>query len=241
MLGQILHLNIVEVAQCTVKGDIRKLNAFNLHAFQHLTREVQTAGRSRYSTFVLGVDTLEIIQIFFCCLTTVHNIVWQRSLTESIELTFELIVRTVVEESQGATATGSVVYYLGHHGTTIVKEKLITNANLTCRLHKHIPKAHLFVEFSQQEHLYLGIGLLLGSIQSSWEHLGVVEHKDISFAKILQYMTEIQKDRITFLVFQRLTVLVLFVHVNGLRLTMEYHQSALVPMIRWVEGNQLLW
>ena len=201
---------------------------------------MQTAGRSRHSTFVLGIDALEIFQILFCCLTTVHDIVWQRSLTESIELTFELIVRTVVEESQGATAAGGVIYYLGHHRTTIVKEKLITNANLTCWLHKHIPKAHLLVEFSQQEHLYLCIGLLLGSIQSSREHLGVVEHKDISFTEILQYMTEIQKDRITFLVFQRFTVLVLFVHVNGLRLTMEDHQSALVPMIRWVEGNQLL-
>jgi hypothetical protein len=57
---------------------------------------MQSAGRSSDGTFVLGKDTLEIRQVIFGRSPSVNDIVRQRSLSQSIEFPFELIMRTVV-------------------------------------------------------------------------------------------------------------------------------------------------
>ena len=150
-------------------------------------------------------------------------------------------MRAVVEETERTATACGIVNHLSHHRAVIFEEEFVADADLTGRLHQHVPQAQLFIEFAQQEHLDLGISLLLRTIETSREHLGVIEYKGVVLVEIVQDVTEVEIDGIAFLVFQVLAVLIFLGHLDTPALTVNNHQSALIAMISGFEGDQFLW
>ena len=223
VLGQVFHLDVVEVAEGTVEGDEGEVDAADLHALHKLAAEVQTGSGSGDGTLVLGIDALELLLVVGGCGTAVDHIMGQRCLAQGIELALELIVGTVVEEAQRAAAAGGVVDDLGHHGPTVIEEQLVAYSDLAGRLYEDIPQTHLLVQLAQEEHLDLGVGLLLGTIQTGREHLGVVEDKGVALAEVVEHIAEVK-----ILALDGVAIGVFLEHLDGLRLTVEHHQTALV-------------
>ena len=146
----------------------------------------------------------------------------------------ELVVGTVVEEPQGTSARGGVVDDLGHHGAFAVEEQLVADTYLACRLYQHVPQAQLLVELAQQEHLNLGIGLLLGAIESGWEHLGVVEDKGVALVEVVEQVAEGH-------VFLRVVALGIFLEdIDFLAFAVNHHEFALVAVVDAVYRSVLV-
>ena len=132
-------------------------------------------------------------------------------------------MRAVVQEAQSTSAACGIVDNLGNHGSGVVEEELVADTYLTGRLHKDIPQAHFPVQFPEQEHLYLGIGLLLGAIESGGEYLGIVEYKDIAFIEIVDDIAELYVFSLN-----GVAVSIFLEEVYLSRLTVQHHQSGLV-------------
>ena len=64
MLRQVFYVDITEVAQTGMQGDISEINTFDFQTLHQLTAKVQAGCRSSYRTFVLGEDGLETFRIF---------------------------------------------------------------------------------------------------------------------------------------------------------------------------------
>ena len=60
VLRQVLHLNLVEIAQTAMKGDIGRIDASYLHHLEHLAREVDARAGCRDSALVFGERSLEV-------------------------------------------------------------------------------------------------------------------------------------------------------------------------------------
>ena len=226
MLGKVFNLNVVEVAQATVQSDVSKVKATYLHTFQQLAAEVQACGRSRYSAFVLCKDALKVVKVGLgavVVLALIDDISWQRSLAQSKELAFKLVVRTVVKEAQCASAAGGIVNHLGHHCSAFVEEQFVTNTYLACRLYQHVPQAHFFIQLAQQEHLNLGIGLFLCAIKACRKNLGIVENEGVALVKIVEHVTEVK-----IFALDRFALGILLIHLYFLRLAVQHHKAALV-------------
>ena len=220
-------------------GDIGKLDALDLHALEHLAREVEPRGRCCHGTLVLGVDTLEVGHVFFSCRPFVYDVVGQGSFSQGEELALELVVRAVVEEAQGASAARCVVNHFGHHRSAVVEEELVADANLACWFDKHVPQAHFLVQLAQQEYLYLGVGLLLCAVEACGEHLCVVEDERIALVEVVENVAEVKILLVALVVGERFAVLVGFEQVDGLRLLVKHHQAAFVTMEGRVQGDEL--
>ena len=134
-----------------MQGDISKVNALDLHPFHHLSTNMQTSSGGSYGSFILGEDGLEIfhvVRIGMRNLTLVEDITRQRCLTERKKFSLELLMRTVVKKTKRSSTTRGVIDYLSNHGSAFIKEQLVTNAYLTCRLYQHVPQAHFTIEFA---------------------------------------------------------------------------------------------
>ena len=149
-------------------------------------------------------------------------------------------MRTVVEESEGTSTAGGIVNDLSHHRTILLKEELITDTDLTGRLHEHVPQTQFLVEFTQQEHLDLGISLLLGTIQTGRKHLGIVEDKGIVLVEIVEHIAEVEEDGFPLLVEQILSVLIFLGRLDALTLTVNHHQTTFITMITRLKSHQIL-
>ena len=140
-------------------------------------------------------------------------------------------MRTVVQEAERTTTASRIVDNFGHHRSILLEEEFVTDTDLTGRLYQHIPQAQVGIQLTEKEHLDLGIGLLLRSIETGGEHLCVVEDEGVILVEVIQDIAEIKVDGIAFLVFQILTVLILLGHLDLPTLTMHNHQSALITMV----------
>ena len=241
MLGEVFHLDWIETAQSAMEGDEGEVDASDLHALHQFAAEMQTCGRSGHRTLFLRIDRLEILHILLSGGATVDDIARQGGCTQGEELAFELVVRTVVEETQGTSAAGGIVDDLSHHRPVFLKKQFIANTDLTCRLYQHIPQTEVGIQLAQQKHLNLGIGLLLRAIKTGREHLGVVEDKRVVLIEIVDDITEVEIDRIAFLILEFLAILVLTSHLDTTTLTVNDHQTALVTVESRFKGNLLFW
>jgi hypothetical protein len=192
---------------------------------------MKSGGRSGHSTFVLGVNGLETIHVLWCGRALVDDIPGQWSLAKGIEFALELIVRTVVEETQRTTATGGIVDDLSHHRAVLLEEQLITDTNLAGGFYQHIPQAQLWVQFAQQEDLNLGIGLLLGAIKARREHLRIVKQHGVALAKVFDNVAELDK------LVGEFTLVVSPIHVDGLALAVHYHHTTFIATIHFLNGT----
>ena len=234
MLRQVFHLDGVEGTQTAMQGDVGRVKAAYLHHLQQLLTEMQTRSRSRHSTLALGIDRLEVLHIVLLGRTVVHDITGQRCLAQGEELAFELIVGTVVEEAQRTSAAGGVVYHLSHHRSVAIEEQLVADTYLTGRLYQHIPQAQLLVELAQQEHLNLGVGLLLGAVETGRKDGGIVEDEGIALVKVVHQIAEGQ------ILLSIVALGILLEHLYLLTLAVHNHQPALVTAIHTFHSSVLV-
>ena len=78
----------------------------------------------------------------------------------------------------------------------------------------------LLIQLAENKHLYLGIGLFLGAIQTGGEDLGVVEHKRVTIVEIVDDIAEIQ-----IITFNRLAFAVFLEEFYLARRTVQHHQA----------------
>ena len=147
VFGEIFHIGLCEVAQTTVEGDECRFDALDLHALHHVLAEVQTCSGSGDRAFVFGEDALETFQIFWFR-RTLDDFMRNGSFAKCIKLLAELIVITIVEESQGATAACGVVDNFSHDGVVFSKVELVANTDFTRWIYEYIPKTKIAVEFA---------------------------------------------------------------------------------------------
>ena len=231
MLGEILYLDSIEVAKTAMNGDECEVDATYFHALHQFTAEVQACRWGCNRTLMLGIDSLETLHILFCSRTLVDNITGQWSLAKGKQLALELIMRTVVKETECTSATGGIVDNLCYHWAVFLKEELVADTDLTCGLYQDIPQTELGIELAKQEHLDLGISLLLSAIKTGWEHLSIVEHKHVVLVEIVENITEVEIDGLSLLVFHLLAILVFLRHLDLAALAVDNHQATFVTMI----------
>ena len=77
-------------------------------------------------------------------------------------------------------------------------------------------------------YLNLCIGLFLGTIETGWEHLAVIQYHDIAIVEIVDDMAEGQETVGVVAFF------VLLEHVDGLTLAVQHHQSTFITTINFL-------
>ena len=138
---------------------------------------------------------------------------------------------TVVEESQRAAATGGIVDHLGHHRSVVLEEQLVADTDLTGGLYEDIPQAQVGIELAQQEHLDLGVSLLLRAIEARGEHLGIVEDKGVMLVEVVEDVAEVEIHGVALGILQLVAFIVFLRHLNLATLAVNHHQAALVAMV----------
>ncbi len=219
MLGEVFHINVAEIAQTGVQGDIGKVDSLDFHTLHQLAAEVKAGGRRRHGSLVArkdGLETFGVVRFY----GTVDDAVGQRRFAQRIKSLLELIVRTVVKEAKRTPARSGVVDNLRHHGVVIAEVELIADTYLTGRVHQYIPQPELFVQLAQQKHFNARTGLLLISVEAGGENLGIVEDEHILVIKIVQNILE-------------------HLVLNLTRLAVQHQQTRLVPVLRGVQSYLL--
>ena len=149
-------------------------------------------------------------------LAFVNNIAWQWSLTQSKQRTLEDIVLTIliIKETKGTATAGSIIDYLGYHLVHIVKEQLVADTNLAGWFYQYIPETHFLIQLAKQEHLYLGISLLLGTIETSRENFRIIEDKGITLIEIVDDVLKLQEYWIALSIDHVIAFSILLVHFD---------------------------
>ena len=132
-----------------------------------------------------------------------------RRFTKRKQGILELLVVSVVKETQCPTPRCRVVNHFSHKTFILAEIEFIAYSDFSCRIDDDIPEPLFAVEFPEQEHLNLSPGLLFLAIKPRRKYFCVVEDKCVP-------LTEIIDDVLENLVLDFPAVLV------------EYHQAALV-------------
>ena len=188
MFRQIFDVRVTKVTESAVERDESSLDAFDFHALQHLSGEVETGSRSRDGTFVASkktLETFEVLRFAFASDKAGNGCFAQRK-----ESTFELIVVTVVKEAKRTSATRRVVNHFGNNGVVFAKVEFVANSDFTSRINQHVPQAEFFVQFSKKEHFDACTGFFLVAIQTSGEDFGVIEDEHIVLVEKTQNVFE---------------------------------------------------
>ena len=171
-------------------------DTFNLQTLHNFAAEMDTGRRSYHCPLVFGEYRLITVDINLFGLPL--YIFGKRRGTKPEEIGLEFLMTSVVEESQGASARGCVVDYLGHHRFIVAEIKFVAYSDLAGRLDKNVPKFMLRIEFAQEENLNAGAGFLLIAKQTGRKHFGIIKHhhislieepEDIAKSKMLDFAT----------------------------------------------------
>ena len=174
---------------------------------------MEAGGWSGYRTLVLCENGLVVL-----CILRLRSLLYpgrDRGLSEGEEGLFELLVRSVEEETEGPAAGSGVVDDLGHETLVLAEVELVAYAYLPGRVHDHVPEALLPVQFPEEVDLDGCAGLFLVAVESCGEYLGVIQDEGVA-------LSEVFDDVLEEFVLDFAAVLV------------EDHQLALVPPSRWV-------
>ena len=189
VLGEVLDVHGAEVPYAHVYGDESLVYILENHPVEQFTAEVETGCRSGHCTFVpceYGLELLRVplVRVF---LDPLGN----RGLAEGKEGCLELVIRSVIEETQGPAPGGGVVYDLRYHALIFAEVELVANPDLPCWIDDDIPELLLPVEFAEQEHHYVGTCLLLLSQELGRKHFGIVEHDAVALAEVVYEVLEL--------------------------------------------------
>jgi len=114
VLRQVFYINVTEVAQAGMQGDIGKVYSLNFQTFHQFTTEVQASCRGSHRAFFLREDRLETFGIFRFY-RTIDNRVGERSFAQSIQSLLKFIMRSVIQETKRTTTRSGIINYFGHH------------------------------------------------------------------------------------------------------------------------------
>ena len=201
-----------------MQGKEGLLYPLNLHSLKELPAEMQTCSRCCNRTVVLCKDCMEPLQIYR--LRSLSNPLWHRNATYTKECLPKLIVRAVIEKTQCSAAGCGIVNNLCHKRIILSKIEFVSNSNLSCRVHKNIPKALLAVELPKKEYLYIRTCLLLIAVQACRKDFGIVKHKEVALICVIN---NILKNLVLYLA----------------TLLMQNHKTALIPIFGRVFCNTL--
>ena len=211
MLRKVLYIGSIKVAKATMKRDKCAVNAIYFHTLEHLSREVETCCRCGHSSFVLGKEALETIEVLRLDRTLLADDIGQGRLAKCIKLLLKLVMRTIVEKSQRAAAASRIVYDLSNYAFVLTKVELVADTNLAGRIYQDIPQTQVGIKLTAQEHLDTRTGLLLVAVKTSRDDLGIIEDEDVLFLEIAQKILE-------------------HLVLNLACLPVKYHHAALIPV-----------
>ncbi len=221
VFGQVFNVNLAEVAQTSVEGDVGKVDIVNFQTLHQLAAEVHAGGRRNDSAFVLSENTLVVFFIFRTDVAC-EDFLWKWSLSQSVQGFLEFVIWTIKQEAEGTSARGGVVYNLGNQRVVIAKVELVTNSYLAGWVYQHVPELHFAVQFAEKEYFNFSVGLFLVTVKACRENLRVVENEHVAIAKVFNYIFE-------YLVF------------NLTCLAVNHHQAAGVAVFIRVLCNKFLW
>ena len=112
-------------------------------------------------------------------------------MAQGIQSLLELLIRSVIEETEGASAGGGVVNNFRHHAVVLAEVQLVSYPDLTGRLHDHVPKPLLLRKFPQKEHYDVSLGLLFLAVKLGGDYFRVVQHEVVSFSEIIYDVLEL--------------------------------------------------
>ena len=188
MLREILHVDLLVVASPGVEGKKTSLDTFDFKTLEQLPAKMHAGSRSHHRALFLSENRLITLGIFR--LGFALDIIGQRRLAQSEECLFEFIVRSIVEEAEGAAAGGGIVDHFGHHRLIGAEIEFVADADLAGGFHKDIPKLIVAVQFPEQEHLDASIRAVFRTVEAGGEDFCVVENHHIAIFKVVDHIFE---------------------------------------------------
>ena len=166
---------------------------------QVLSRILEYIGRSKSLLFVV------FVMLILSTLCTTGASYWLKPIlndvestikantfaTEGIKLLLEVVVVTVVEESQGASAAGGVVDDFRHDGVVLTEVEFVADADFPCRFHEHVPQPQFGIQFPEEEYFDVGSRLFLVDVESGGKDFGVVEDEDVLVVEVFEQVDEV--------------------------------------------------
>ena len=189
VLGKVFHIYGAELADAHVHGNEGFLDVLQDHAVEQFPAEVQAGGGSAHGTLVRRKDGLIVLRIFRGNLL-LHPF-GHVGLSQGEKGLFEVLVGTVEEEAERTAAGGGVVNHLRHQALVLAEIQLVADADLAGGINNHVPQPLFPVQLPQEQHHNIGTGLFLFAVQTGRKYLGVVEHKGVSFAEIVDDILEL--------------------------------------------------
>ena len=219
VLGKVFHIDPAELSDSHVDGDECFIYVLKDHPVEEFPAEVGTRCGNGHRPFVLREDGLVVLVVLRSDLALDPFRYGQ--FAEAEQRLLEVLVRSVVKETQGATPGGGVVNHFGDKALVLSEIEFVSYPDLAGGIHDHIPQVLLPVQFTKQEHHDVGSGLLLLAVKPGGEDFRVVEHEGVAFAEILDDVLEKS-----------------VLDLAGV--LMDYHEFAFVAPSRWLLGHTLL-
>ena len=188
VLGQVLHIHRTEMAYAHMQGNVSLVDILEYHSVEEFPAEMQTCRRSANRTFLRSKNGLIALGILGSHLR--FHPLRNRGLTERVEHALELLITSVVEETESSAATGCVVYDLSNEGIVFSKIEFVSDTDFACRVHDYIPEPLLTVQFPQKKNLDIGPGLLLFAIESCRENFRIVENEGVALFEVVDDILE---------------------------------------------------
>ena len=141
VLAKVFDLNGFKVADAGVKCQFGPLYILDFEAFHQLAADVQTCGRCSNSALHLCIDCLIALFVVGVDVTQGADFFGKWSLSHTFDQADELVVRAVVEESDGTTARGGIVDHFGHESVAVAKVEFVADADFASGVDDDVPKA----------------------------------------------------------------------------------------------------
>ena len=220
VLGKVLHVYLAELSDTHVYGDERLVYILEYHPVEQFAAEMRACGGHAHRSLVLCEDCLEILLVSLGHLVLHEQ--GHRGLSQAEQGLLELVIWTVIKETQGPSAGGGVVDDFGHQAVVLAKVELVAYADLAGGIDYHVPEPLLLVQFPEHEYHDVRAGLFLLAVETGGEHFGVVEDKGVSLSEIIN---DILEDAV--------------LYFSGF--PVEYHQFAFVTPSCGLCGYAVLW
>lgn len=188
VLGEVLYIYLAEVSESHVHGNEGFVYVLENHAVKELAAEVKTGCGGGYGALMLCKDSLEVLFVLRGGL--LFDKPQDRGFSKAVECLFELLVRAVEQEPEGAAAGGGVVDNLRYKALVLSEVKLVADTDLAGGVYDNIPQPLLAGELAEQEDLNVGSGFFLLAIKACGEYFGVVENEGVSLSEVVYDVLE---------------------------------------------------
>ncbi len=216
MLCQVFHLDCFEDALTNVELHRSDLDPLLISRLEQLLGEVQARCRGCDRTNLVWVGKDALICFLVGIGRLALDVLRQRHLTNALDHFMQI---AVVREPHRAATRCRVVNDFAVEAI-IVEIDLVANTHLARRLYEYVPNALLRLEFAQQHHFNLRVGLLLLAEQTCRKYLGVVHNDHVALVHVVKNILEL-------LVF------------DVSRFAVENHHFRGFAWICWILGNSV--